>query len=63
VAIDFREFWKLKNLNGLYEIYPQIEHCLESFLKLHRSLKKRGLNPDYVEWFVDLIELGIVKLL
>ena len=23
----YREFWKLKNLNGLYEIYPQIE-CL-----------------------------------
>ena len=31
-------------------------------MKLHRALKKRGLNPDNVEWFVDLIELGIVKL-
>jgi transcriptional regulator len=29
----FREFWKLKNLNGLYELYPQIQHCLPSFLK------------------------------
>src|SRR6476661_1960515 len=47
----FREFWKLKNLNELYELYPQIEHCLPSFLKLHKVLKKRGLNPDNVEWF------------
>jgi DNA-binding CsgD family transcriptional regulator len=28
---NFIEFWKLKNLNELYEIYPQIEHCLPSF--------------------------------
>jgi hypothetical protein len=40
----FREFWKLKRLNQLYEIYPQIECCLPSFLKLHKALKKRGLN-------------------
>ena len=32
----YREFCKLKNLNELYEIYPQIEHCLPSFLKLHK---------------------------
>ena len=58
----FREFWKLKNLSGLYEIYPQIEHYLPSFLKLHKALKKRGLNPQNTESFVDLIELGVVKL-
>ena len=32
----YGEFCKLKNLNVLYEIYPQIEHCLPSFLKLHK---------------------------
>ncbi|MBV9178387.1 MAG: hypothetical protein JO297_15275, partial [Nitrososphaeraceae archaeon] len=58
----FKEFWKLKRLNELYEIYPQIEHYLPSFLKLHKALKKRGLNPQNTESFVDLIELGIVKL-
>jgi hypothetical protein len=46
----------------LYEIYPQIEHCLPSFLKLPKALKKRGLNPNNVEWFVDLIEAGVVKV-
>ena len=58
----FSEFWKLKNLNGLYEIYPQIEPCLPSFLKLHKALKKRGLKPDNVEWFADAVEMGAVKL-
>jgi hypothetical protein len=58
----FREFWKLKRQYRLYQLYPQIEPSLASFLKLHETLKKRGLNPDNVEWFVDLIELGVVKL-
>ncbi|HEY6884720.1 MAG TPA: hypothetical protein VI278_11845, partial [Nitrososphaeraceae archaeon] len=58
----FREFWKLKNLNGLYELYPQIEPYLPSFLKLHKALKKRGLNPQNTESFVNLIEWGVVKL-
>jgi hypothetical protein len=31
-------------------------------LKLHKVLKKRGLNPDNVEWFVDAIDIGVVKL-
>ena len=58
----FREFWKLKRQYRLYELYPQIEHCLQSFLKLHKALKKRGLNPGNVEWFVDAIETGAIKI-
>ena len=58
----FKEFWKLKRQYRLYQLYPQIEPSLASFLKLHETLKKRGLNPDNVEWFVDFIELGVVKL-
>ena len=58
----FRDFWKLKRQYRLYEIYPQIEHCLPSFLKLHKALKKRGLNPNNVEWFVDAIETGAIKI-
>jgi hypothetical protein len=41
---------------------PQIEHCLPSFLKLHKALKKRGLNPNNVEWFADAIETGAIKI-
>jgi DNA-directed RNA polymerase specialized sigma subunit len=58
----YREFWKLKNLNELYEIYAQIQHCLPSFLKLHKALKKRNLNPNNVEWFADAIETGAIKI-
>jgi hypothetical protein len=58
----YREFWKLKNLNRLYELYPQIEHCLPSFLKLHKALKKSGLNSNNVEWFAEAIETGVIKI-
>jgi hypothetical protein len=58
----FREFWKLKRLNQLYEIYQQIRYYLPSFLKLHKALKKKGLNPNNVEWFADAIETGAIKI-
>src|SRR6185437_10344994 len=58
----FREFWKLKRQYRLYELYQQIEPCLESFLKLHKALKKRGLNPNNVKWFADAIETGAIKI-
>src|SRR6188472_201189 len=58
----FREFWKLKNLNELYEIYPQIRDKLSSFLKLHKVLKKKGLTVYNVEWFANAIEIGTIKL-
>ena len=56
------EFWKLKHLDRLYQIYPEIEHSLPSFLKLHSALKKEGMRPDNVEWFANAMETGAVKL-
>jgi len=58
----FREFWKLKNLNQLYDIYPQIMCYLPSFLKLHKALKRKGLTADNVEWFANAIETGAIKI-
>jgi hypothetical protein len=52
----YKEFWKLKHLNGLYQIYPEIKHTLPSFLKLHKSLKRQGMQPRDVEWFVDILK-------
>jgi transposase len=52
----YKEFWKLKHLNGLYQIYPEIRQALPSFLKLHKSLKKQGMQPRNVEWFVDILK-------
>jgi DNA-binding CsgD family transcriptional regulator len=40
----FREFWKLKNLNELYEIYLQIRDKLSIFLNLHRILRRKRPN-------------------
>jgi predicted nucleic acid-binding Zn-ribbon protein len=31
-------------------------------LKLHKALKKKGLNPNNVEWFADAIETGAIKI-
>jgi hypothetical protein len=31
-------------------------------LKLHKALKKRGLNPNNVEWFADAIETRAIKI-
>ena len=58
----FREFWKLKNLNQLYEIYPQIRYHLPSFLKLHKVLKRKGLTAGNVEWFANAIEAGAIEI-
>jgi hypothetical protein len=56
------EFWKLKRLDRLYQFYPEIEHSLASFLKLHKVLKGKGLNSDNVEWFANAMEAGVIKL-
>jgi hypothetical protein len=31
-------------------------------LKLHKTLKKKGLNPNNMEWFADAIETGAIKI-
>jgi hypothetical protein len=58
----FREFWKLKCQYRLYQIYPEIEHSLPSFLRLYSTLKKKGMRPDNVESFANAIETGAIKL-
>jgi hypothetical protein len=57
----FREFWKLKRQYRLYQICPEIEHCLPGFSRLHSALKKRGLSLDSVDWFANVMETGAVK--
>jgi hypothetical protein len=58
----YKEYWKLKRLYKLYQLYTEIEHCLPSFLKLHSALKRRGLTSGNVGWFANAIETGAVKL-
>src|SRR5438067_6502207 len=58
----FMEFLKLKRQYRLYQIYSEIEPSLPSFLKLHKALKERGMNPNNVDGFADAIETGSIKL-
>jgi hypothetical protein len=53
----YKEYWTLNHLYKLYQVYIEVDHCLSSFLKLHEALKKRGLNPNNVEWFADAMEI------
>ena len=57
----YTEYWRLKRLNQLYEIYPQIRCYLPSFLNLHKALKRKGLTADNVEWFANAIETGALR--
>jgi exonuclease VII small subunit len=54
----YKEFWKLKRLNGLYKIYPEIKHTLPSFLKLYKSMKRQGMGPKNVNSFVNILKSG-----
>jgi transposase len=42
----YREFWKLKRLYKLTEIYEEIRNFLPSFLELFRIIKKEGLLTE-----------------
>jgi hypothetical protein len=57
----YKEYWRLKHLYKLYQVYIEIADSIPSFLKLYKALKKRGLNPNNVEWFADAIETGSIK--
>ena len=54
----YKEFWKLKRLNGLYKIYPEIKHTLPSFLKVYKSMKRQGMGPKNVDSFVNILKSG-----
>jgi predicted DNA-binding protein YlxM (UPF0122 family) len=59
----YQYFWKLKRQHQqLYEIYPEIEQSLPSFIKLFKELKRQGLNPQNVKWFVDGLNVGTIKI-
>jgi hypothetical protein len=50
-----------------YLHYPKVNKLVRELwklnkLKLHTALKKKGLNPTNVEWLVNAIETGVIKL-
>ena len=58
----YQDFWKIKRQYQLYQIYPEIQPYLPSFLKLFKELKRQGLTPNNVKWFVDGLNMGTIKI-
>jgi predicted transcriptional regulator len=58
----YKEYWRLNGLYGLYQVHIEIADSLPSFLKLHKALKKRGLNPNNVEWFANAVETEAIRI-
>jgi hypothetical protein len=56
------DFWKLKRHYQLYQIYPEIQPYLPSFVKLFKELKKQGLNSQNIGWYADALTVGAMKL-
>ena len=57
----YTEYWRLKRLYGLYEIYQESKGNLSYILKLCRLLKDRN-NSDNIEWFVNMVNIGTYNI-
>jgi hypothetical protein len=58
----YKEYWRLKRLYKLYQVYMEIGHSLPSFLKSYKAFKRKGLTIDNIDWFANAIETGTIKL-
>jgi DNA-binding Lrp family transcriptional regulator len=58
----YTEYWRLKRLNELYSIYKEIKGDLSLILKLYRLLKREGIRPKDLEWFVHTVYTGMYKI-
>ena len=58
----YTEYWKLKRLYSLYQIYQESKGNLSYFLKLCRIAKRQGITADNIEWFVNMVEIGTYKI-
>jgi hypothetical protein len=60
----YRDFIRLQQHHQLYRIFkdPEIQPYLPSFIKLFKELKRQGLNPQNVKWFVDGLNIGTIKI-
>ena len=62
VTRSYTEYWRLKRLNELYSIYKEIKGDLSLILKLYRLLKREGIRPKDLEWFVHTVNTGMYKI-
>ena len=57
-----REYWRLKRLYGLYDIYQESKGDLSYILKLYNLAKRQGITADNIEWFVNMVNIGTYKI-
>src|SRR6476646_6734413 len=58
----YTEYWKLKRLYSLYHIYQESKGDLSYILKLCRIAKRHGITADNIEWFVNMVDIGVYKI-
>jgi hypothetical protein len=51
----YKEYWKLKQLHNLNMVYEEIKDDIESFLKLYKLAKRKGMGINQV---VNLLEIA-----
>ena len=58
----YTEYWRLKRLYSLYQIYQESKGNLSYILKLCRLAKRQGITADNIEWFVNMVDIGTYKI-
>ena len=58
----YTEYWRLKRIYGLYQIYQESKGDLSYILKLYRLAKRQGIRADNIEWFVNMINIGTYNI-
>ena len=58
----YAEYWRLKNLYELHSIYKEIKGDLFLILRLYRLLKREGIRPKDLEWFIHTVNIGMYKI-
>ena len=58
----YTEYWKLKGLYSLYQIYQESKGDLSYILKLCSLAKRQGITADNIEWFVNMVDIGTYKI-
>jgi transposase-like protein len=50
------EYWKLKHMHQLFNVYQEIQNTVGYFLKLVRLGKKEGLTPEQIIIFIQMAD-------
>ena len=58
----YTEYWRLKRIYSLYQIYQESKGNLSYILKLCRLAKRHGITADNIEWFVNMVDIGTYNI-